>query len=321
MNYKEMTIYTNSDNIEMLEAELLALGITGLTINDPKDFNDFLNKTQTYWDYVDEKLMSRQNQTPNIALYLPCNNQGEELHKKIISLLEELKNSEIDFGSLEVSVNEVKEEDWENNWKQYFKPIEIGEKFVVKPLWEDYDNIENRKIINIDPGMSFGTGQHETTRLCLEKIEKLVKENDEVLDLGVGSGILSIAALLMGARSVKAVDIDENCVKISRENVLVNDFDDSSFTALLGNIISDKDLYDEISKKKYDFIAANIVAEVLIKMAPLFINLLKDDGRILLSGIIVDRKEEVIKAFEKENLKILEVSTLGDWVSVLLMKG
>ena len=319
MNWTEISITTNQNGIEAITGALLNIGITGIRIECADDFNDFLEGTEVYWDYVDEDLMYLKDCETKVILYLPENAQGIDMLTSLKQALVDLKAIG-DYGNLEMSLNNVKEEDWENNWKQYFKPLKIGDKFLIKPSWENVENPENRKILEIDPGMSFGTGTHETTKLCLESMDEVDLSNKEVLDLGCGSGILSIGALLSDANHVTLVDIDSNSTRIAKENIEKNSFPEDKFTIYCGNIIDDEKLAETIGYGKYDVIFANIVADVLKAMSPLFSKYLKDGGILVTSGIIVERKDEVIDEIKKQGFKVIKDAEDGAWACVRLVK-
>lgn len=219
------------------------------------------------------------------------------------------------FGRLAVELANVCEEDWANNWKQYFKPLTVGEKLVVKPSWEDYSGGDGRTILEIDPASSFGTGQHNTTQLCLELIEKNLCNGDRLLDLGCGSGILSIAAVLLGAEKVTAVDISQNSVETAKENASKNNISADKYTAYCGDIISDNTLVEKIGSG-FDIIAANIVADVLIAMSPLFEKFVKNGGTLILSGIITERADEVIEAMKSKGYALSEIREKDGWAAV-----
>ena len=212
----------------------------------------------------------------------------------------------------------MSEEDWANNWKAYYKPLEIGERLVVRPSWEAIGDTD-RVVLSLDPGMAFGTGTHQTTRLCLEFLERLVKNGDEMLDLGCGSGILSIAGLLLGASHAIAVDIDPIVETIAAENAAMNGIKDE-YRIMTGDILSDDGIKREISKQRYDIVTANIVASVIIKLAPQIPALLKDDGVFIASGIILERLDEVKNAFANNGLKVLEVKKLDEWSALTAVK-
>ena len=205
-----------------------------------------------------------------------------------------------------------------NNWKQYFKPLKVGDKLVVKPSWEPLEETD-RTVLEIDPESSFGTGQHNTTQLCLELLEKTLHENDKVLDLGCGSGILSIAALLLGADNACAVDIDLNSVKIAKQNAEKNHITPDKYVTYAGNIIGDEELRKKIGGG-YNLITANIVADVLIAMAPLFGDFLVPMGTVIISGIIIERCDEVMAAMEKAGFKRTELRESGGWAAASFVK-
>ena len=257
MNWVEMDIYTTTEGIEAVTGSLLGMGINGFVIKDAKDFQDFLDDKDGNWDYIDDDLMGLKNCETTVTVYLPENAQGLENLEAMKLELKALKKRDVnnEFGRLEYELKNVKEEDWANNWKQYFKPLCVGEKLLIKPSWEKVAEGEKRKILEIDPASSFGTGQHNTTQLCLELVEKNLHEGDRILDLGCGSGILSIGALLLGAESATAVDVDENSVKIAKENAEKNHISAEKYTAYCGNIIDDKALVEQIGTG-YDLLCA-----------------------------------------------------------------
>lgn len=321
MNWTEVNIYTASEGIDPVCGCLLGVGITGFAIRDAKDLEDFLNDKTGNWDYIDNDLMNLRDCETCVTVYLPDNSQGADmlsaLRSEILALGE--RDEEKKFGRLAVELRGVREEDWANNWKQYFKPLTVGERLVIKPSWEDYRGSDDRIILEIDPASSFGTGQHNTTRLCLELIEKNLKKGDRVLDLGCGSGILSIAAVLLGAKEVTAVDVSQNSVETARENAAKNNIPAEKYTAYCGDIISDNSLAETIGGG-YDLIAANIVADVLIAMSPLFEKFVANGGALILSGIITERADEVIDAVKYKGYSILELKSEDGWAAVAFKK-
>ncbi len=319
MNWTEAEIYTSTDGIDILCASLLDIGIKGFSIRDAEDFNEFLENKDGKWDYIDDDLMNLKNCETSVTIYLPDNSQGGEMLISLKNLLAQMKerDTENKWGRLEVELKSVREEDWANNWKQYFKPLKVGEKLLVKPSWENYENNDGRTILEIDPASSFGTGQHNTTKLCLELLEKCVKGDDRVLDLGCGSGILSIGAILLGAKEATAVDIEQNAVETAKENALKNNISAEKYTALFGDIISNTDLRAQIGDG-FDIITANIVADVLIAMSGLFRSFLKSDSVLIISGIIVERKDEVINAVTAQGFEVIESADSEGWAAVML---
>ena len=316
MDWTEVNIFTTTEGIDPVCGCLLTIGITGFVIKDAKDFEEFLNDKTGNWDYIDDDLMNLKDCETCVTVYLADNSQGVDMLAAIRAEMVALKCRDTDnkFGRLAVELSNVREEDWANNWKQYFKPLTVGEKLVIKPSWEDYDGDDERTILEIDPASSFGTGQHNTTQHCLELIEENLHENDRVLDLGCGSGILSIAAILLGAKSATAVDIDKNSVKIALENAEKNHISPDIYTGYTGNIINDTELRESIGSG-YDMIYANIVADVLIAMSPLFKDFVKPMGTVVISGIIIERCSEVMDAMEKNGYKRIELRECNGWAA------
>ena len=322
MNWIELDIFTTTNGIEPITGNLLNLGINGFVIKDPGDFKEFLENKESNWDYIDDDLMGLSDCETTVTVYLPENSQGLDNLNAIKGILKTLKDNDFEgsFGRLEYELKNVREEDWANNWKQYFKPLCIGDKILVKPSWESVEPNEKRTVLEIDPASSFGTGQHNTTQLCLELLEKYIKPGDSLLDLGCGSGILSIGAILLGAEKACAVDIDENSVKIAAENAKKNNIAKEKYTALCGNIISDIGLREQIGNG-FDVVCANIVADVLVAMSPLFEDFLKDKGILVVSGIIDSRKDEVLNVIKERGFELLETSEKEDWSAAAFKKA
>lgn len=319
MNWTEAEIYTSTEGIDILCASLLDIGIKGFAIKDSEDFNEFLENKDGKWNYIDDDLMGLKNCETSVTVYLPDNSQGAEMLISLKQLLNRMKerDSSGSWGRLEFEIKSVKEEDWANNWKQYFKPLKVGEKLLVKPSWEGYDGSDSRTILEIDPASSFGTGQHNTTKLCLELLEKAVQGGERILDLGCGSGILSIGGILLGAKEATAVDIEENAVATALENAVKNNIFMEKYHAYCGDIISDTDLREKIGSG-YDIITANIVADVLIAMSTLFRTFLNPESILIISGIITERKSEVVDAVVEAGFEVIEEAEGDGWAAVML---
>ncbi|MEZ3454653.1 MAG: 50S ribosomal protein L11 methyltransferase [Oscillospiraceae bacterium] len=317
MNWTEVNIYTTTEGIDPVCGCLLGIGVTGFAIRDSKDFEEFLNDKTGNWDYIDDDLMNMRDCETCVTVYLPDDSQGADMLSALRSEMSALgeRDENKAFGRLAVELANVREEDWANNWKQYFKPLTVGERLVIKPSWEEYDPTDGRTVLEIDPASSFGTGQHNTTQLCLELIEKNLRDDDRVLDLGCGSGILSIAAVLLGADSATAVDISQNSVETAKENASKNNIPTEKYTAYCGDIISDNALVEKIGGE-FDIIAANIVADVLIAMSPLFEKFLKKGSKLILSGIIIERADEVIEAVKSKGYTLVEIREKDGWAAV-----
>ncbi|MCM1023955.1 MAG: 50S ribosomal protein L11 methyltransferase [Prevotella sp.] len=317
MNWTEVNIFTTSEGIDPVCGCLLGIGVTGFVIKDSKDFEEFLADKTGNWDYIDDDLMNLRDCETCVTVYLPDDTQGADMLSALRSEMSALAERDTDkaFGRLAVELANVREEDWANNWKQYFKPLTVGEKLVIKPSWEEYDGDDERTVLEIDPASSFGTGQHNTTQLCLELIEENLRPGDRLLDLGCGSGILSIAAMLLGAKEVTAVDVSQNSVETAKENAAKNNIPAEKYRAYCGDILSDSALVEKIGGG-YDIIAANIVADVLIAMSPLFEKFLKKGGTLILSGIITERCDEVIDAVIEQGYSINTLKSKDGWAAV-----
>lgn len=319
MNWIETQIITASAGVDALCAMLTDLGIKGFSIADPADFQEFLQNKEGKWDYIDQDLLGMAQGDTTVTVYLPDNAQGAEQLVALRAMLAQIhaRDDAQLFGTLELTLKNVREEDWANNWKQYFKPFTVGERLLIKPSWELCEIPWNRAVLEIDPASSFGTGQHHTTRLCLELLEQLMRPGDRVLDLGCGSGILSIGALLLGASGATAVDIEENAAATATENARKNHIDPTLYRVFCGNVLEDETLCREIGDG-YDLICANIVADVLIAMKQLFRQFLRPEGTLIVSGIIMERRDEVLDQLKKAGFALLEVREKEGWAAASL---
>ena len=308
MNWNEITILTTPQAEELITAVLYDTGVGGVNIEDPWLLDD-ANRNTSAWDVMDDDIVKKYSEDKCLikAYYSPETN-FEEVMLKIKEGIENAKKF-VDVGKAEVTVSVVNEEDWENNWKQYYKPVYIGKNIVIKPLWENIEKKDGQVVIELDPGMAFGTGTHETTRMCLEIMENTVKKGDKVLDIGTGSGILSIAAIKMGAEKCCAVDIDPMAVKIVGENSAANGVQDKIDT-VVGN------LADEVSGK-YDLVVANIIADAIIALSPDVRQFMKEGAYYITSGIIKFRLEDVKETLEKCGFEIVDIKTDGEWAAVI----
>lgn len=308
MNWTEVTILTTPEAEELITAVLYETGVGGVNIEDPSLIDD-ANRNTSEWDVMDDDVIARYSEDKCLikAYYSPEVNM-EEVMLKIHEGIENAKNF-ANVGKAEVSSRIVNEQDWENSWKQYYKPVYLGKNIVIKPVWEDIEHKSEQIVIELDPGMAFGTGTHETTRMCLEVLKQNVKKGDEVLDIGTGSGILSIGAVKMGAAHCFAVDIDPLAVKIVGDNAEINGIRDK-ITAVAGN------LADKVTGK-YDIVVANIIADAIISLSPDVRPFMKDGGLYITSGIIVFRLDDVKKKLLECGFEIVDVITQGDWAAVI----
>ena len=322
MDWIQLSITTTTEGVEPVCACLMTAGITGMEIDDATDFHNFLENNRDKWDYVDDDVMQAHSQGTFVRFYVTDNACGADMRAAVVAELERLKilDTEKAYGTLDMTAAGMKEEDWAENWKQYFKPLHVGDKILILPEWEILTTPTDRTVFTVNPGMSFGTGSHHTTQLCIMALEKYLEAGMSVLDLGCGSGILSIIALLLGAKEATAVDIDPNAVDIAVKNAERNHIDTTKYRTFAGNILTDDNLVKKISDQEYDIVLANIVADVIIGMKPLIPAFLKEDGIFITSGIISEREQDVTKAYETAGLTFLGRYQQGDWVLLIYKK-
>ena len=317
MEYLELTISAVSRGIDALSAALTAGGFADLVIEDQAEFESFLDENRAYWDYIDEKLQSQLEGLSQIKLYLE--KEDESGLAKLEALLEALKEQHGEnLGSLELTVTPLAPVDWEESWKDNYPPQPVGEKLIVLPYW--IEDAQNRIPIILDPGLTFGTGAHPSTQMVMEFMEELDLQDKNCLDLGSGSGILSIAALRLGAKAATGVDIDPKAEDIARENAAYNGFSSPRFTALTGNVTENKKLMNRLREDSYDLVLVNIVADVIIGLAPILPGFLQENSHLLLSGILDTRLEDVRRAIENAGLTIVEQKAKEDWRSLKVRK-
>jgi ribosomal protein L11 methyltransferase len=308
MKWIEVQIKTTTEAEEAVTNILYEAGVGGLAIEDPNDVLTFM-KNEDDWDYIDPSLLNQEFEGVIIKGYFP---ESEDLIDKIELIkqnVEKIPQYNLDKGLGEVTVTEVYEKDWQDSWKKYYKPKKVGNKIVVKPSWEDYEKNADEIIIELDPGMAFGTGTHETTMMCIQKLEQYLKKDDVVFDVGCGSGILSIAAAKLGAEKVIGVDLDAVSVESSRKNVAMNNVE---------NIVQVREgnLFDVIDEKA-DLIVSNIVAEIITDMTKNIKKYLNKDGIFISSGIILEKLDLVKESLESQGFVIVETYDMNDWACIV----
>ena len=302
MAWLEITINTATEKINSVVTVLTAKGFADLVIEDQEEFETFLEENRAYWDYIDESLQEKLQGLSRIKLYLEdTDKEGLDRLEKAVA---ELK--------LTMTVAELPEVDWEESWKDNYPPQEVGEKIIVLPYWHADQETDRVKVI-LDPGLTFGTGAHPSTQMVMEKMEEGVKPGFRCLDLGSGSGILSIAALGLGAETAVGIDIDPKAEDIARENAAYNGFAAPRFTALTGNVTEDKALMAKLAETEYDLVLVNIVADVIIGLSPILPEFLTERSTLICSGILDVRLPDVLAALEAVGLTVTAVKEKEDW--------
>ena len=311
MKWLALHIDTSPAGLDPVQTMLSSLGIDGLVIEDEADFRRFLEQNQQYWDYVDEDLDRSMAGKCRVTFYVEDDEAGFTLVAAARIAMSQLKEEHPEYAPLIMTMDGVEDADWENNWRAFYKPMEIGERLIVVPDWETADP-KDRVELRLEPGLAFGTGSHATTRLCLTALEKSVKSGARVADLGCGSGILSIAALLLGAETAFACDIDEKAVDIAYANAALNGVGRDRYTVQAGDVLTDAGLQKELGDG-YDIVVANIVADVIIALAPAVGRLLKQDGLFIASGVIDERAAEVRGVLEAQGFTVVEENQSEGW--------
>ena len=299
MRYIEVIVDTPAELLDQRCEEMSAMGVGGFVIENEADFQDFLENNHQYWDYVDQELESRFQGVSRIKCYLTDDAEG-------LSVLRQIRQA---YGEVETSF--VEDSDWENNWREYYKPIPVGEKLVVVPEWEEIPR-DGRTPLRLDPGLIFGTGSHATTRMCLAALERFSGPGVRVLDLGCGSGILGIGALLLGCDSCLGVDVDPKAPDVVLANAALNNIGPDRMTAWAGDILTDASLRRRIGGG-YDLVLANIVADVIIPLSALARGFMSRDGVFICSGIIEDRWPETEKVLVTNGFTILDHRSEDEW--------
>lgn len=315
MQWLELTIQTASAGIEFVAAQLTVLGFDSFIIDDQQDFHNFLENNTQYWDYVDEELTQKMKGVSQIRLYLEDTPQAMEQVRYLRDQLSSLRSriTGVELGSLDIALVNRSNEDWENSWKQYYQPIEVGQRLIVVPQWMEPPKSSGRICVYLDPGMIFGTGAHASTQMCMQALESSVHGGEQVLDLGSGSGILSITALLLGAAHAVGLDIDPKAEDVARENAAINGILPDHFTALTGNVLDQNAMPSFLAQGQYDVVLANIVADVIIPMAPVVPQFLKPNGIFICSGILEARLEDVERALLSAGLCVTQRRMIDDW--------
>ena len=318
MDWLEITVTTAPSGIEEVAARLTAAGFDDLLLEDQAELESFLDQNRAYWDYIDETLQKKLQGLSQIKLYLEKEDAAGL--KKLQALIRQLKESGKKLGPLEMRVELLPQTDWEESWKENYPPQEVGDRFMVLPYWLADNDTEGRLPVILDPGLTFGTGAHPSTQMVMEEMARRFLPGANCLDLGSGSGILSIAALRLGAAAAVGVDIDPKAEDIARENAAYNGFAAPQFTALTGNVLADKGLMARLSAGRYDLVLVNIVADVIISLAPVLPALLDKNSTLILSGILDVRLNDVLAALERAGLTVISTREKEEWRCVCAKK-
>ena len=308
----EVSLNVKAEDLDQVSAQLIANGVPGLAVEEEEEFRAFLEQNRQYWDYVDDELLERMKGVSRIKLYVTDDDDGK---KQLAAYL-----AGVDLPYTTVPLREY---DWAHSWQKYYRPLAVGEKLWIVPEWErDTADLPAGAVrLLMNPGLTFGTGSHASTQLCLEGIQEVLKPDSLVLDLGCGSGILAVAALCLGARHATGVDIDPKAVDVAYENAALNDIGRDKCRFLAGNVISDQSLVDELAQEKADLVLANIVADVIIPLAPVVPRLLAAEGTFLCSGIIDTRADEVADALKQAGLTVTRRREKNGWVALEAQVG
>ena len=321
MAWLELTISTASAGIERAANLLTAGGFDDLVLEDQAEFETFLDQNRAYWDYIDEELQQSLQGLSHIKLYLEAADTAGL--QRLKALLEQMREADTQgqLGSLELAVKPLPDVDWEESWKENYPPQIIGDTLVVLPYWKAEEDYDGRRKVILDPGLTFGTGAHPSTRMVMETMEQRIQPGNSCLDLGSGSGILSITALRLGAKSAVGVDIDPKAEDIARENAAYNGFASPEFTALTGNVTEDKAMMERLAAAHYDVVLVNIVADVIIGLAPVLPNFLDENSVVILSGILDTRFADVEAALKKAGLAIISHREMEEWRCICARRG
>lgn len=317
MRWNKFRLKTLSSVEDIVIATLADAGVEGAEIEDKVPLTEE-DKQQMFVDILPDG--PADDGIAYLNFYLEEDADKEEILKRVKEELEDLKNF-MDIGECTIEESQTEDKDWINNWKEFFHQFYVDDILII-PSWEEIKPEDGDKmVIHIDPGTAFGTGMHETTQLCMRQLKKYVNSGTELLDVGTGSGILSIVALKLGAKHAVGTDLDPCAISATKENLEVNDIPEGSMEVMIGNIIDDKQVQDRVGYEKYDIVVANILADVLVPLTPVIVNQMKMGGIYITSGIIDVKEDTVVEAVKAAGLEVVEVTHQGEWVSVTARKA
>lgn len=317
MRWNKFTLKTRTEVEDIVIASLADAGVEGVEIEDKVPLTES-DKQQMFVDILPD--CPEDDGIAYLSFYLEEDQDKDEILARVREELDDLR-SFLDIGEGTITESQTEDKDWINNWKEYFHQFYVDDILII-PSWEEVKAEDaDKMIIHIDPGTAFGTGMHETTQLCMRQLKKYVTPETELLDVGTGSGILSIVALKLGAKHAAGTDLDPCAITATRENLEVNNIPEGAMDVMIGNIIDDKEVQDAVGYEKYDIVVANILADVLVPLTPVIINQMKKGGIYITSGIIDEKEETVVEAVKAAGLEVLEVTHQNDWVSVTARKN
>lgn len=312
MKWNKYRLATTTEAVDLISYTLAEMGIEGIEIEDKVPLSEE-DKKRMFIDLLPD--LEEDDGKAYVSFYIEPEKDHESTLEEVLAAVKELTDF-VDIGEATIEKSQTEDIDWMNNWKKYWKPFKVDEHIIIKPTWETVEDVpEDTLVVELDPGTAFGTGTHHTTRLCITQLKKYMQPGQEVLDVGCGSGILSIIALLLGAKEASATDVDIHAVEAAIENARVNGIDSDIYTVLTGDVISDADFRHKVGEHKFDMVLANIFAEIIIPLSGVVKEMMKPGALFITSGIIDEREEDVRKALTENGFEIMEVTHSGGWVS------
>ena len=311
MKWNKYRLATTTEAVDLISYTLAEMGIEGIEIEDKVPLSEE-DKKRMFIDLLPD--LEEDDGKAYVSFYIEPEKDHESTLEEVLAAVKELADF-VDIGEATIEKSQTEDIDWMNNWKKYWKPFKVDEHIIIKPTWETVEDVPEDTLVELDPGTAFGTGTHHTTRLCITQLKKYMQPGQEVLDVGCGSGILSIIALLLGAKEASATDVDIHAVEAAIENARVNGIESDIYTVLTGDVISDADFRHKVGEHKFDMVLANIFAEIIIPLSGVVKEMMKPGALFITSGIIDEREEDVRKALTENGFEIMEVTHSGGWVS------
>ena len=312
MKWNKYRLATTTEAVDLISYTLAEMGIEGIEIEDKVPLSEE-DKKRMFIDLLPD--LEEDDGKAYVSFYIEPEKDHDSTLEEVLAAVRELADF-VDIGDATIEKSQTEDIDWMNNWKKYWKPFKVDEHIIIKPTWETVEEVpEDTLVVELDPGTAFGTGTHHTTRLCITQLKKYMQPGQEVLDVGCGSGILSIIALLLGAKEASATDVDIHAVEAAVENARVNGIENDVYTVLTGDVISDADFRHKVGEHKFDMVLANIFAEIIIPLSGVVKEMMKPGALFITSGIIDEREEDVRNAVKENGFEIMEVTHSGGWVS------